>query len=60
MGVSGCLIRCDIVSHHNSKENDMKQRELWENQKIVKDPQQIKAYLAQCLRILKGEELCVK
>lgn len=60
MGVSGYLIRCDIVSHHNSKESSMKQRELWENQAIVKDRETIQAYLAQCLRILKGEELCVK
>lgn len=36
------------------------QRSLWENQAIVKDPQQIKQYLAQCLRILKGEERCEK
>ena len=33
----------------------MKQRELWEGNAIVRDPVVIKAYLAQCLRILKGE-----
>lgn len=60
MGVSGCLIRCDTVSHHNSKENDMKQRELWENQAIVKDREKIRFYLARLMRILKGEELCEK
>ena len=43
-----------MVSHHNSKESSMKQRELWENQAIVKDREKIKQYLAQCLRILKG------
>ena len=44
------------MSHHNSKENDMKQRELF-NSGIVKDREKIRFYLAQCLRILKGEEL---
>jgi hypothetical protein len=32
----------------------MKQRELWENQAIVKGREKIRFYLAQCLRILKG------
>ena len=32
----------------------MKQGELWRNE-VVKDPVVIKAYLAQMLRILKGE-----
>lgn len=38
----------------------MKQLNFWEGQPIVKDPQQIKAYLARLMRILKGEELCEK
>jgi len=36
---------------------EMKQLNFWEGQPIVKDPQQIKAYLARLMRILKGEEL---
>lgn len=35
------------------------QRSLFSGE-IVKDRETIKQYLAQCLRILKGEELCVK
>lgn len=53
MGVSEYLIRCDIVSHYNSKERSMKQGKLF-NGGIVKDREKIKQYLAQCLRILKG------
>lgn len=37
----------------------MKQRALFSGE-IVRDPVVIKAYLAQCLRILKGEERCEK
>lgn len=33
----------------------MQQQTLWENQQIVKDQARIRAYLAQMLRILKGE-----
>ena len=33
----------------------MKQLNFWEGQPIVKDPQQIKAYLARCLAVLRGE-----
>lgn len=33
----------------------MKQQTLWENQAIVRDKEAIKQYLAQMMRILKGE-----
>ena len=33
----------------------MKQQTLWENQAIVRDKEEIKQYLAQLMRILKGE-----
>ena len=32
----------------------MQQQTLWNKQEIVKDPKQIKAYLALCMRILTG------
>lgn len=34
----------------------MKQRELWENQAIVKDREKIKAWLSKCMAVLNGQQ----